>query len=59
MIFPFEIPIYKAKKISATYVGNSLVDEYPQSLPILEQDNMKQKIKVICRCQKYLLDKLR
>lgn len=41
LIFPFEIPIYKAKKISSTYVGNPLVDEYPQSLPILNEDNKK------------------
>ncbi|WP_289022153.1 lipid-A-disaccharide synthase [Desulfobacter postgatei] len=41
LIFPFEIPIYKAKKISSTYVGNPLVDEYPQSLPGLIQDNKK------------------
>nr|WP_320192431.1 lipid-A-disaccharide synthase [uncultured Desulfobacter sp.] len=34
LIFPFEIPIYKAKKIRATYVGNPLVDEYPKSLLI-------------------------
>nr|WP_320014129.1 lipid-A-disaccharide synthase [uncultured Desulfobacter sp.] len=41
LIFPFEIPIYKAQKISATYVGNPLVDEYPQSLPILHKKNKK------------------
>jgi len=41
LIFPFEISIYKAKKISATYVGNPLVDEYPQSLPVLSKDNKK------------------
>ncbi|WP_414646500.1 lipid-A-disaccharide synthase, partial [Desulfobacter sp. UBA2225] len=41
LIFPFEIPIYKAKKISSTYVGNPLVDEYPQSPPVLIEDNKK------------------
>lgn len=41
LIFPFEIPIYKAKKISSTYVGNPLVDEYPQSLPVSGEDNTK------------------
>ena len=41
LIFPFEIPIYKAKKILATYVGNPLVDEYPQSLPVLSKKNKK------------------
>ena len=39
LIFPFEIPIYKSKKISATYVGNPLVDEYPQRLSVLSKDN--------------------
>ncbi len=38
LIFPFEIPIYKARKISSTYVGNPLVDEYPQRLPVLNED---------------------
>ncbi|WP_020588831.1 lipid-A-disaccharide synthase [Desulfobacter curvatus] len=42
LIFPFEIPIYKAKKICATYVGNPLVDEYPQSLPVLSKNNKKE-----------------
>ncbi len=41
LIFPFEIPIYKAKKIAATYVGNPLVDEYPQPLPVLNQGQKK------------------
>lgn len=41
LIFPFEIPIYKARKICATYVGNPLVDEYPQRLPVLGRDNKK------------------
>lgn len=41
LIFPFEIPIYKAQKIPSTYVGNPLVDEYPQTLPILNEDNKK------------------
>lgn len=39
LIFPFEIPIYKAKKICSTYVGNPLVDEYPQSLPVSGKTN--------------------
>lgn len=38
LIFPFEIHIYKAKKIPSTYVGNPLVDEYPQSLPVSGKD---------------------
>jgi len=37
LIFPFEIPIYKSRKICATYVGNPLVDEYPQTLPVLSK----------------------
>ena len=37
LIFPFEIPIYKSRKICATYVGNPLVDEYPQNLPVLNK----------------------
>ena len=41
LIFPFEIPIYKARKITATYVGNPLVDEYPQSLPADACDSQK------------------
>ena len=41
LIFPFEIPIYKSKKISATYVGNPLVDEYPQSPAISDHNNKK------------------
>nr|WP_321398970.1 lipid-A-disaccharide synthase [uncultured Desulfobacter sp.] len=39
LIFPFEIPIYKSRKICATYVGNPLVDEYPPSLPALDTPN--------------------
>lgn len=42
LIFPFEIPIYKAQKICATYVGNPLVDEYPQSPPVLSKNNKKE-----------------
>jgi lipid-A-disaccharide synthase len=42
LIFPFEIPIYKSKKICATYVGNPLVDEYPQNLPVLNKPNKKE-----------------
>jgi len=42
LIFPFEIPIYKSKKICATYVGNPLVDEYPPNLPVLSQPNKKE-----------------
>lgn len=41
LIFPFEIPIYKAKKIFFTYVGNPLVDEYPQRLAVSGEDNKK------------------
>lgn len=41
LIFPFEIPIYKAKRICATYVGNPLVDEYPQGVSILRKNNKK------------------
>lgn len=41
LIFPFEIPIYKSRKICATYVGNPLVDEYPQSLPVLNNPDNK------------------
>jgi len=41
LIFPFEIPIYKRKKIAATYVGNPLVDEYPQCLTVSGRDNGK------------------
>ncbi|WDP93104.1 MAG: lipid-A-disaccharide synthase [Desulfobacter sp.] len=37
LILPFELPIYKKLKISATYVGNPLVDEYPA--PPSGQDN--------------------
>ncbi len=33
LIFPFEIPLYRARKIPATYVGNPLMDEYPHCLP--------------------------
>ncbi|HCY87785.1 MAG TPA: lipid-A-disaccharide synthase [Desulfobacteraceae bacterium] len=32
LILPFEQPIYKKKKISATYVGNPLLDEYAHTL---------------------------
>nr|WP_319493191.1 lipid-A-disaccharide synthase [uncultured Desulfobacter sp.] len=39
LIFPFEIPIYKSRKICSTYVGNPLVDEYPPSLPTLNTPN--------------------
>lgn len=41
LIFPFEVPIYKAKKISSTYVGNPLMDEYPQARPIQTKRNKK------------------
>ena len=37
LIFPFEIPIYKSRKICATYVGNPLVDAYPPSLAVLNR----------------------
>lgn len=44
LIFPFEIPIYKSRKIRATYVGNPLVDEYPQNLPVLNKRDKKESV---------------
>ncbi|MDD9304920.1 MAG: lipid-A-disaccharide synthase [Desulfobacter sp.] len=41
LIFPFESPIYKQRKIAATYVGNPLMDEYPRLLPPPAQGTRK------------------
>ncbi|MCG8688963.1 MAG: lipid-A-disaccharide synthase [Desulfobacterales bacterium] len=32
LILPFELSIYKRRKITATYVGNPLLDEYPAAI---------------------------
>lgn len=47
LILPFEEKIYKKARICATYVGNPLMDEYPENLskPFLRSDFLSKKNK--------------
>ncbi len=50
LILPFEEKIYKKAKINATYVGNPLMDNYPENIskPFLSKDNLlKEKFLII------------
>ena len=51
LILPFEERIYKKAKIQSTYVGNPLLDDYPENIskPFLRRDNLsKKKHLIIC-----------
>ncbi len=45
LIFPFEEKIFKQKKIACTYVGNPLMDDYPETLsrPFLRKKSIQNK----------------
>jgi len=45
LILPFEERIYKKAKVQATYVGNPLLDDYPENIskPFLQRKNLLKK----------------
>ena len=45
LILPFEERIYKKAKVQATYVGNPLLDDYPENIskPFLQRENLLKK----------------
>jgi len=45
LILPFEERIYKKARIQATYVGNPLLDDYPENIskPFLQRENLLKK----------------
>lgn len=45
LILPFEERIYKKAKVQATYVGNPLLDDYPENIskPFLQRENLSKK----------------
>ncbi|MEN8210802.1 MAG: lipid-A-disaccharide synthase [Thermodesulfobacteriota bacterium] len=49
LILPFEERIYKKARIRATYVGNPLLDDYPENIskPFLQRENLSKKKHIV------------